>query len=85
MKTESDAIWFGPNYKKYYPGFKNGRLPRYAEGTGGVENNITEEYTPIVSDTYQPTVNKLKQQTAAFNVDDYVYVAKKLHPEITKE
>lgn len=85
MKTESDAIWFGPNYKKYYPGFKTGKLPKFAEGTGGVENNITEEYAPIVSDTYQSTVNKLKQQTAAFNVDDYTYVAKKQHPEITRE
>ena len=27
-------------------------LPKFAEGTGGVENNITEEYAPIVSDTY---------------------------------
>lgn len=27
MKTEQDAIWFGPNYKNYYPGFKNGKLP----------------------------------------------------------
>lgn len=32
MKTESDAIWFGPNYKKYYPGFKNGKLPKYGGG-----------------------------------------------------
>lgn len=33
MKTESDAIWFGPNYKKYYPGFKTGNLPKYGNGT----------------------------------------------------
>ena len=32
MKTEEDAIWFGPNYKKYYPGFKCGKLPEYADG-----------------------------------------------------
>lgn len=32
MKTEEDAIWFGPNYKKYYPGFKDGKLPKYGEG-----------------------------------------------------
>jgi hypothetical protein len=31
MKTEEDAKWFGPNYKKYYPGFKDG-LPAYAPG-----------------------------------------------------
>jgi hypothetical protein len=78
-------------FRDRFNAYKNGNmpydagLPKFAEGTGGVENNITEEYTPIVSDTYQPTVNRLKQQTAAFNVDDYVYVAKKLHPEITKE
>ena len=78
-------------FRARFNAYKNGQmpydagLPKFAEGTGGVENNITEEYAPIVSDTYQSTVNKLKQQTAAFNVDDYVYVAKKLHPEITKE
>ena len=78
-------------FRARFNAYKNGKmpydagLPKFAEGTGGVENNITEEYAPIVSDTYQSTVNKLKQQTAAFNVDDYVYVAKKLHPEITKE
>ncbi len=33
MKTEQDAIWFGPNYKDYYPGFKNGKLPGYEDGT----------------------------------------------------
>lgn len=32
MKTEEDAIWFGPNYKKYYPGFKCGKLPKYGDG-----------------------------------------------------
>ena len=33
MKTEQDAIWFGPNYKKYYPKFKDGKLPKYGDGT----------------------------------------------------
>lgn len=45
MKTEDDAKWFGPNYKKYYPGFKCGKLPRYAEG----------------SDPYEEVVDFLKQ------------------------
>lgn len=33
MKTEQDAIWFGPNYKEYYPKFKDGKLPGYGDGT----------------------------------------------------
>ena len=35
MKTEDDAIWTGPNYKKYYPGFKYGKesLPKFGLGT----------------------------------------------------
>ena len=60
MKTESDAIWFGPNYKKYYPGFKNGKLPRYGDGTDGISNNIPEDYIPLVSNTYQPIVDEAK-------------------------
>ena len=32
MKTEQDAIWFGPNYKEYYPKFKDGKLPGYEDG-----------------------------------------------------
>ena len=32
MKTEQDAIWFGPNYKEYYPKFKDGKLPGYKNG-----------------------------------------------------
>lgn len=35
MKTEQDAIWFGPNYKNYYPGFKNGKLPGFKDGANG--------------------------------------------------
>lgn len=79
-------------FRARFNAYKNGKmpydagLPKFAEGTTGeVENNITEEYTPIVSNTYQSTIDKLKQQTADFNVDDYVYVAKKQHPEITRE
>jgi hypothetical protein len=32
MKSEQDAMWFGPNYKKYYPGFRNGKLPKFEDG-----------------------------------------------------
>lgn len=45
-------------FRARFNAYKNGKmpydagLPKFAEGTGGVENNITEEYTPIVSDTY---------------------------------
>lgn len=36
MKTEQDAIWFGPNYKDYYPGFEDGKTV-----DGGVLPEIT--------------------------------------------
>ena len=45
MKTEQDAIWFGPNYKEYYPKFKDGKLPGYETG----------------KDPYDDTVDFLKQ------------------------
>ena len=85
MKTESDAIWFGPNYKKYYPGFKNGKLPRYGDGTDGISNNIPEDYIPLVSNTYQPIVDEAKQKMIKFAIDDYIYRAQKQHPEVTKQ
>ena len=67
------------------PRFKNGKLPGFAGGTGGVQNNISEEYIPLASNTYQPMINDAKQQVAKFAIDDYAYRIQKQHPEVTKE
>ena len=54
-------------------------------GGGAVTNEIAEDYQPLVSDGYQPIMNSMKASNAGFNVDDYAYRVKKLHPEITRE
>jgi len=51
MDSEQDAIWFGPNYKDYYPGFKNGKLPEYKNGTEGdvpAYQRFVEEMGPVL-------------------------------------
>lgn len=54
MKTESDAIWFGPNYKKYYPGFKSGKLPRYGDGTTWYDQ-LNDSFLGTVVKAVDPT------------------------------
>ena len=62
-----------------------GRPRMFTGGNSRTTNNLDEEYRQISSPTYQSIVDKVKSDEAAFNVDDYAYRVKKLHPEITKE
>jgi hypothetical protein len=48
-------------------------------------NEIPSDYTPLVSNKYQPIADVLKSSNIGFNVDDYAYRVHKLHPEITRE
>ena len=82
-----DPTEFRARFKAYKEGKMpyDAGLPKFAEGTGGVENNITEEYTPLASNVYQPMVNNAKQKIAKFAIDDYVYRVQKQHPEVTRE
>lgn len=65
MKTEQDAIWFGPNYKKYYPGFKDVKLPKYGDGnipvtTGGTGMPAPQFYGGISKEA-RPTADTLER------------------------
>ena len=82
-----DPTEFRARFKAYKEGKMpyDAGLPKFAEGTGGVENNITEEYAPLASNVYQPMVDEAKQKVVKFAVDDYTYRVQKQHPEITKE
>jgi len=81
-------------FRERFKAYKDGKsvkevydagLPRFANGTGEVQNNISEEYTPLMSNVYQPMINSAKQQVAKFAIDDYAYRVQKQHPEVTKE
>ena len=60
---------------------------KFAEG-GGMEesmNTIPEDYAPLASPTWQPAINKMKQDSYKSNVEDFAYRVQKMHPEITQQ
>ena len=60
---------------------------KFAEG-GGMEesmNTIPEDYTPLASPTWQPVIDKMKQDSYKSNVEDFAYRVQKMHPEITQQ
>ena len=48
-------------------------------------NIIPGDFQPLVDKVNQPMIDNIKQQEYNFNVKDYAYRAKKLHPEVTEQ
>lgn len=87
MKTEQDAIWFGPNYKEYYPKFKDGKLPGYKDGDkpitvgeynvypsaiGASELNVTTPEVVVTGKDRRPLYQRYDAERSVYNPNDVI-------------